>query len=164
MDRPSVASLVATLGNFYLTTWEEYHTSVSVPSAVTVIIQVVWTFNTHNLRSFILVASADRSKEFCSSSPCTSSRLSQVCVFPPHFSRHASKAYATTGISGPSFWDKGILTLTGLSRTDIVQRHHIKDLPLNDLFLVFGAIGLVGNIVARCVLILHVWKLENPDC
>jgi hypothetical protein len=51
--------------------------------------------------------------------------------------------------SGPGFWDKGFLTLTGLGRLEVVQRHEVKDVPLNDLFLVFGAVGLVANIAAR---------------
>ncbi|KAL7006172.1 hypothetical protein EMMF5_004293 [Cystobasidiomycetes sp. EMM_F5] len=82
----TVASQLFTLANFYLTTWEEYHTGVLYLSAF--------------------------------SGP----------------------------VEGPGFWDQGILTLLHLDHLSIVKQLHIKNLPLNECFLTFGAIALVFNI------------------
>jgi ethanolaminephosphotransferase len=59
--------------------------------------------------------------------------------------------YIITGAKGPGFWDQGVLTVMGVDHTKVVQRLNIKNLPLNELFLTFGAIGMIFNIVARYV-------------
>ncbi|GAA6037966.1 hypothetical protein JCM8097_009513 [Rhodosporidiobolus ruineniae] len=103
----TVASLVATNMNFYLTTWEEWHTGTLFLSAFS-----------GPVEGILLV----------------------VAVF------------VVTGFKGPQFWDTGVLSLLGVHPSDhpILSSlpFRIKDLPLNDLFLTFSAIGLVFNIVS----------------
>lgn len=53
--------------------------------------------------------------------------------------------------AGPSFWDQGILTFTKLDRIESINNLGLKNLPLNECFMVFGAIGLLFNILARSV-------------
>lgn len=55
--------------------------------------------------------------------------------------------------TGPQFWDTGVLTLFGLSSSDFP--FPVKNLPLNDLFLVFSAIGLVFNIITATKNVYH---------
>ncbi|EPQ31580.1 uncharacterized protein PFL1_00913 [Pseudozyma flocculosa PF-1] len=99
------ASLVATLANFYLTTWEEYHTGTLYLSAFSGPVEGIL-----------------------------------MIVF----------IYALTGFAGgPLFWDRGILNVTGLASINAVrERFAWLNLPLNDAFLTFGAIGLGLNVVA----------------
>lgn len=97
----TVASQVFTLANFYLTTWEEYHTGVLF------------------LSSF--------------SGPVEGIIIIVVIFF-------------ITGLYGPTFWDQGILTVLSLDHLPVVTQLRIKNLPLNECFLVFGACGLVFNI------------------
>ncbi|GAA99281.1 uncharacterized protein L969DRAFT_86508 [Mixia osmundae IAM 14324] len=99
----TVASQVATLANFYLTTWEEYNTSVLFLSAF--------------------------------SGPVEG--ILMICVI-----------FTITGFKGPQFWDQGVLTVTGLKDVPQVAKLGIKDLPLNDAFLVFGLAGLLFNIIS----------------
>lgn len=54
-------------------------------------------------------------------------------------------------VQGPTFWDQGILTTLGLQESDLVQRFGLRDLPLNESFLMFGALGCFFNIAAACV-------------
>ncbi|BGP30717.1 hypothetical protein JCM10296v2_002474 [Rhodotorula toruloides] len=60
--------------------------------------------------------------------------------------------FAVTGFKGPQFWDTGVLTALGLhpSTNSLLASlpFQVKDLPINDLFLCFSAIGLLFNIVA----------------
>lgn len=50
--------------------------------------------------------------------------------------------------TGPTFWDKKLLTFTRLDRIpQIVQ--HVPNIGLNESFMVFGAFGLAFNIVSR---------------
>lgn len=51
--------------------------------------------------------------------------------------------------AGPGFWDQGILSVFKLDHLSIVKDYGIKDLPLNEAFLVFALLGLLANIVAR---------------
>ncbi|GAA5936635.1 hypothetical protein JCM3775_000152 [Rhodotorula graminis] len=103
----TVASLVATNMNFYLTTWEEFHTGTLFLSAFS-----------GPVEGILLV----------------------VGVF------------AVTGFKGPEFWDTGILTIFGIDPpTNSVLSalpFHVKNLPLNDCFLVFSTVGLLFNIVS----------------
>ncbi|GAA6019480.1 hypothetical protein JCM10207_001403 [Rhodosporidiobolus poonsookiae] len=103
----TVASLVATNANFYLTTWEEYHTGTLFLSAFS-----------GPVEGILLV----------------------VAVF------------AVTGFKGPQFWDTGILSLFGFNPAAhpflANLPFRVKDLPLNDFFLCFSAIGLAFNIVS----------------
>lgn len=55
--------------------------------------------------------------------------------------------------SGPQFWDTGVLTLFGLSPSDIP--FPVKNLPLNDLFLIFSSVGLVFNIITATKNVYH---------
>ncbi|GAA5949886.1 hypothetical protein JCM21900_004239 [Sporobolomyces salmonicolor] len=101
----TVASLVATNCNFYLSTWEEWHTGTLFLSAFS-----------GPVEGILLV----------------------VGIF------------IITGFKGPEFWDTGVLTLLGLSASSTPLSSlpfRVKDLPLNDLFLVFSSIGLVFNII-----------------
>jgi ethanolaminephosphotransferase len=54
--------------------------------------------------------------------------------------------------TGPQFWDTGLLTLLGLhpSTNSFLSSlpFHVKDLPLNDLFLIFSSVGLIFNIIS----------------
>ncbi|GAA5976330.1 hypothetical protein JCM10908_005461 [Rhodotorula pacifica] len=103
----TVTSLVATQANFYVSTWEEYHTGTLFLSAFS-----------GPVEGILLV----------------------VAVF------------IVTGFKGPGFWDTGILSLFGLhpSTNSILASlpFHVKDLPLNDFFLCFSAVGLLFNIYA----------------
>jgi ethanolaminephosphotransferase len=102
----SIAALIACLTNFYLTTWEEFHTGTLYLSAF--------------------------------SGPVEG--ILMICVI-----------YLITGLSpqGSQFWDRGILSVTGLERIPTVaQQFKNWNIPLNDAFLTFGALGLAANIVA----------------
>lgn len=102
----SLAALVACLVNFYLTTWEEFHTGTLYLSAF--------------------------------SGPVEG--ILMICII-----------YLITGLapSGSQFWDRGVLSVTGLERIpSVAQNFKQWNLPLNDAFLAFGALGLGANIVA----------------
>lgn len=102
----SIAALIACLVNFYLTTWEEFHTGTLYLSAF--------------------------------SGPVEG--ILMICVI-----------YLITGLapSGSQFWDRGILNVTGLEHFPFIAKN-LRDwnLPLNDAFLTFGALGLGANVVA----------------
>ncbi|KAK0565245.1 hypothetical protein OC861_003857 [Tilletia horrida] len=104
----TLASIIATLSNFYLTTWEEYHTGTLFLSAF--------------------------------SGPVEG--ILMICLI-----------YLITAVAGgPSFWDQGLLNLSGLAGVDAI-RNGPKWLlrlnaPLSEAFLVFGAVGLAFNVVA----------------
>jgi len=53
--------------------------------------------------------------------------------------------YIVTGIYGNAFWDTGILTFAGLDRLDSLTKI-IPNVPLNEVFMVFGGVGLMFNI------------------
>lgn len=61
--------------------------------------------------------------------------------------------YVITGLAGgPSFWDRGILTVTGLEHVDWIAKGYAwLNVPLNDAFMTFGALGLAANVLARLV-------------
>lgn len=102
----SVTSMVACLLNFYLTTWEEYHTGTLYLSAF--------------------------------SGPVEG--ILMICGI-----------YLLTGTSqhGSRFWDRGILGITHLERIPYIARTFKNwNVPLNDAFLSFGALGLLANIAA----------------
>lgn len=50
--------------------------------------------------------------------------------------------------SGPQYWDQGILTVTGLKDVPFIAGLPIKNLPLNECFMIFSAVGLLFNIAA----------------
>ncbi|GAA6005227.1 hypothetical protein JCM11491_002627 [Sporobolomyces phaffii] len=116
----TVASLVATNCNFYLSTWEEWHTGTLFLSAfsgpVEGILLVVGIFAVTGIKGTRLSRSAV-----------------ETDLIPPFSSQ------------GPQFWDTGVLTLFSLSPSDLP--FPVKNLPLNDLFLLFSTIGLVFNII-----------------
>ncbi|PWZ01102.1 hypothetical protein BCV70DRAFT_199469 [Testicularia cyperi] len=99
------ASLVATLSNFYLTTWEEYHTGTLFLSAFSGPVEGI---------------------------------LMIVAIYA-----------LTAAAGGPLFWDRGILNVFGLAKflpSDIIDKVAHLNLPLNDAFLTFAALGLLFNI------------------
>ncbi|GAA6061052.1 hypothetical protein JCM10212_000095 [Sporobolomyces blumeae] len=96
----TVASLIATNCNFYLSTWEEWHTGTLFLSAFSGPVEGI----------LIVVA-----------------------------------LFTVTGFKGPEFWDTGILTVLGISPSSLP--FHVKNLPLNDFFLLFSSVGLVFNII-----------------
>ncbi|KAF8167153.1 choline ethanolaminephosphotransferase [Crassisporium funariophilum] len=96
----TVASQIATLANFYLTTWEEYHTGL-----------LFLGYFSGPVEGIIMI----------------------VII------------YLISGFYGTSFWDQGILTVTRLDRIPIMEK--VPNLPLNESFMVFGAIALAFNIV-----------------
>ncbi|UZJ53887.1 hypothetical protein CBS101457_003207 [Exobasidium rhododendri] len=102
----SIATLMATLSNFYLTTWEEFHTGTLYLSAF--------------------------------SGPVEG--ILMICVI-----------YLITALSpsGSQFWDRGILSVTGLEKLPWVVKN-LKDwnLPLNDTFMTFGLFALGANVLA----------------
>ncbi|BGP54451.1 hypothetical protein JCM8202v2_002031 [Rhodotorula sphaerocarpa] len=103
----TVASLVATQANFYVSTWEEYHTGTLFLSAFSGPVEGI----------LIIVG-----------------------------------VFIVTGLKGPGFWDSGLLTLLGLhpSSNDFLASlpFAVKDIPLNDFFMCFSAVGLLCNIYA----------------
>lgn len=52
---------------------------------------------------------------------------------------------------GPQFWDQGILSFLGVKHNEAVAKMGLRDLPLNECFLLFGAFACFANIVAACV-------------
>ncbi|RDB19530.1 putative CDP-alcohol phosphatidyltransferase class-I family protein C22A12.10 [Hypsizygus marmoreus] len=100
----TVASQIATHANFYLTTWEEYHTG-----------QLFLGVFSGPVEGILMIVGI----------------------------------YALTGLYGPSFWDQKIFTFTHLEHIPIIQK--LPNLPLNESFMVFGALGLAFNIIASYV-------------
>jgi ethanolaminephosphotransferase len=49
---------------------------------------------------------------------------------------------------GPSFWDTGILTFTGLNKVPMVAQL-LPNIGLNEAFMVFAGFGLAFNIQTR---------------
>jgi len=97
----TVASQIATLANFYLTTWEEYHTG-----------QLYLGVFSGPIEGILMI----------------------VAIF------------VITGFRGPSYWDQGILTVTGLGRIEWI-RERVPNIGMNVAFMVFGAVALAFNIV-----------------
>ncbi|KIK94389.1 hypothetical protein PAXRUDRAFT_828044 [Paxillus rubicundulus Ve08.2h10] len=98
----TILSQIATLANFYLTTWEEYHTGLLY------------------LGPF--------------SGPVEG--ILMIVVI-----------YIVSGIFGPSFWDKRLLTFTHLDKMPQVAAH-VSNIRLNEAFMVFAALFLALNIVS----------------
>ena len=115
----TVASQIATLANFYLTTWEEYHTGIlylgpfSGPVEGILLIVVIYIisgiFGGCRVRWMFIQAH---------------------------------------GRVGPSFWDQRFLTFTHLHHIPQVI-HIVPDISLSEAFMVFAAFGLAFNIVSR---------------
>lgn len=97
----TVASQIATLANFYLTTWEEYHTG-----------QLYLGVFSGPIEGILII----------------------VAIF------------VVTGFYGPSFWDRGILSVVGLDKVEWI-RSNVPNVGLNVAFMLFGAAGLAFNIV-----------------
>ncbi|KAF7971030.1 hypothetical protein HWV62_22229 [Athelia sp. TMB] len=98
----TVASQAATLANFYLTTWEEYHTG-----------QLYLGVFSGPVEGILMI----------------------VAIF------------TITGFCGTAFWDKGILTATGLINIERIAAI-VPNYPLNESFMIFGAAGLAFNILS----------------
>lgn len=117
----SLAALIACLTNFYLTTWEEFHTGTLYLSAF--------------------------------SGPVEG--ILMICVI-----------YLITGStnSGSQFWDRGILSVTHLERIPfVVQNLRDWNLPLNDAFLSFGALGLGANVIASYTNVAKARRSRNES-
>lgn len=59
--------------------------------------------------------------------------------------------YALTAfMGGPQFWDRGVLDVTGLSGSQLIRKSFLKgwNIPLNDAFMAFAAVGLLANVAA----------------
>ena len=54
--------------------------------------------------------------------------------------------YNKKAFSGPQFWDQGVLTVLRLDQLYLFKHLPIKNLPLNECFLTFGAFALLFNI------------------
>lgn len=113
--------MIACLTNFYLTTWEEFHTGTLYLSAF--------------------------------SGPVEG--ILMICTI-----------YLITGLapSGSRFWDRGILGVTHLERIPAVAKH-LKNwnLPLNDAFLAFGALGLLANVAASYSNVARARRARNES-
>lgn len=105
----TIASLVATLSNFYLTTWEEFHTGTLFLSAF--------------------------------SGPVEG--ILMICGI----------YILTAAMGGPQFWDRGVLDVMRLSGSEMVRKSFLKgwNIPLNDAFAAFAAVGLLANVAASLV-------------
>ncbi|ETW86660.1 phosphatidylinositol synthase 1 (CDP-alcohol phosphatidyltransferase1) [Heterobasidion irregulare TC 32-1] len=101
----TVAAQVATLANFYLTTWEEYYTG-----------QLYLGVFSGPVEGIIMIVAI----------------------------------YILTGIYGPTFWDNKILTFTGLDQVDAIASR-VPNIALNELFMVFGTLGMAFNIATSYV-------------
>ncbi|KAL9935023.1 hypothetical protein V8E36_006099 [Tilletia maclaganii] len=101
----TLTSIIATLSNFYLTTWEEFHTGTLFLSAFSGPVEGI----------LMIVA-----------------------------------VYLVTAVAGgPTFWDQGILNVTGLAKLETVQRFLAGfNMPLSEAFLLFGAVGLAFNVAS----------------
>ncbi|KAG2144675.1 CDP-alcohol phosphatidyltransferase-domain-containing protein [Suillus bovinus] len=113
----TVASQIATLASFYLTTWEEYHTGILYLGPFSGPVEGI---------------------------------LMIVII------------YIITGIFGPTFWDKKLLTFTRLNKIpQIVQ--HVPNIGLNESFMVFGAFGLAFNIISSYRNVIKATRSEGKS-
>lgn len=113
----TVASQIATLANFYLTTWEEYHTGVLYLGPFSGPVEGI---------------------------------LMIVII------------YVITGIFGPTFWDKKLLTFTRLDRIPQVVQH-VPNIGLNESFMVFGAFALAFNIFSSYRNVIKATKSDGKS-
>ncbi|KAG2032965.1 CDP-alcohol phosphatidyltransferase-domain-containing protein [Suillus americanus] len=113
----TVASQIATLANFYLTTWEEYHTGILYLGPFSGPVEGI---------------------------------LMIVII------------YVITGIFGPTFWDKKLLTFTRLDRIPQVVQH-VPNIGLNESFMVFGAFGLAFNIFSSYRNVIKATKSDGKS-
>ncbi|KAG1805535.1 CDP-alcohol phosphatidyltransferase-domain-containing protein [Suillus subaureus] len=113
----TVASQIATLANFYLTTWEEYHTGILYLGPFSGPVEGI---------------------------------LMIVTI------------YVITGIFGPTFWDKKLLTFTRLDRIPQVVQH-VPNIGLNESFMVFGAFGLAFNIFSSYRNVIKATKSDGES-
>ncbi|GBE77604.1 Uncharacterized CDP-alcohol phosphatidyltransferase class-I family protein [Sparassis crispa] len=96
----TVAAQIATLANFYLTTWEEYHTG-----------QLYLGVFSGPVEGILMIVGL----------------------------------YIVSGIYGTTIWDTGFLTFSGLDKVPAIAEK-VPDIGLNDLFMLFGTLGLAFNI------------------
>ncbi|KAL4070332.1 CDP-alcohol phosphatidyltransferase-domain-containing protein [Scleroderma citrinum] len=98
----TVASQIATLANFYLTTWEEYYTGLLYLGPFSGPVEGI----------LMIVA-----------------------------------IYVISGLFGPSFWDKGVLSIT---RLDMIPQlvATVPNIRLNEAFMMFAGFGLAFNIIS----------------
>jgi ethanolaminephosphotransferase len=115
----TVASQIATLANFYLTTWEEHHTGIlylgPFSGPVEGILMIILVFIISGIFG----------------------------EYPVYWI-----VLRTHGRVGPTFWDQRFLTFTRLDHIPQVVES-VPDIGLNEAFMVFSAFGLAFNIVSR---------------
>ncbi|KAH9486034.1 Cholinephosphotransferase 1 [Psilocybe cubensis] len=112
----TVASQIATLANFYLTTWEEYHTG-----------QLYLGYFSGPVEGILMIVAI----------------------------------YIISGFYGPGFWEQGIWTFTRLNHVPLISR--LPDLPLNESFMVFGALGLGFNIITSYMNVRRALSLKSKS-
>ena len=112
----TVASQIATLANFYLTTWEEYHTG-----------QLFLGHISGPVEGILMI----------------------VAIF------------FISGYYGPQFWDQKILTFTHLEGLPLMSQ--LPNIPLNESFMVFGALGLGFNIIYSYLNVLKVTRAQKTS-
>ncbi|CAE6477493.1 unnamed protein product [Rhizoctonia solani] len=110
-----ITSQVATLANFYLTTWEEFHTGT-----------LYLGYFSGPVEGIIMIV----------------------------------VLYILTGIFGTSTWDRPIADFLPPA---LGVRGLVGELPLNDACMIFGGVGLVGNIVASYRNVLKSCRKKNES-
>lgn len=111
-----MASQIATLANFYLTTWEEYHTG-----------QLFLGHISGPVEGILMIVSI----------------------------------FTISGYYGPQLWEQKIWTFTRLEHLPIVSR--LPNLPLNESFMVFGALGLGFNIFYSYLNVLKATRAQKKS-
>lgn len=158
--KSTVSSQIATLANFYLTTWEEYHTGVRFficPITQNILVLDIYTWlidcdstllilQTLYLSSFsgpvegiLLVISV-----FLITSVFGKNNISHMKA-----SRELYAPLTRIPFAGPGFWDQGILTVTRLKSIGLIKMLHLKDVPLNECAMLFAIISLASNTIGR---------------
>ena len=120
----TIASLIATHANFYLTTWEEYHTGTLHLSFSLFVIQLI------SGQLYLGVFSGP-----------VEGIIMIILI------------YVFTGIFGPAFWDQPLGAFFPFLYHLLPKVHvpflaiPLQDLPLNVVFMILAALGLGFNII-----------------
>ncbi|KAF6753170.1 cholinephosphotransferase [Ephemerocybe angulata] len=110
----TVASQIATLANFYLTTWEEYHTGI-----------LYLGYFSGPVEGILMIVAI----------------------------------YFITGAYGPQVWENRIWTTLHLENVPYISR--LPNIPLNEAFMVFGAVGLGFNIITSYINVLRATRQSH---
>lgn len=104
----TVICLIGTNANFYLSTWEEYHTGTLYLSEFS-----------GPVEGILLIVGVFAVTGFVGAS----------FFWLLFFVGNARLMFTLR--TGPEFWDNGVLTITGLNSIPQIAALHLKDLPLN---------------------------------